>query len=409
MISTRTFHYSARTQEGELVRGSMQAPDAGSVLDLLRSRALFVTAVDAESQVAERLGRVLRVGGVTRAGLLTFFRSFATLVRAGVSIQRALTVAIERADDPRLREALRSVLADVERGSALSEALGRRPRDFPPLYVAMIGAGEAGGILDDVLDRLALLLEREAALRKKIQAALAYPLVVIVAAGGLLVFLIARVVPMFAGLFESFHVELPLATQLLLRLGELLSAPLPWLVTAAVLPLTALIAYRAARNPAGALFLDAIRLRLPIVGPLLRKAISARVVRMLATLLRSGIELVAAIDAIIPVTGSPCYTQAFERVNAALREGRPLAHSLAASQLFDPMFVALVSVGEETGLLDEMLLKLAEYFETDVEGAIATLGAVIEPALVIVLGGVVGFIVFSIFLPLYSLIGSVSQ
>lgn len=408
-MSTRTFHYSARTPSGELVRGSMTAADARSVLERLRSRALFVTAVDAESDIGDRLRRLARLGGIAHTELLAFFRSFATLVRAGISIQRSLSVTIERATDSRLREALRSVLADVEHGSPLSAAMARRPRDFPPLYVAMIGAGEAGGILDDVLDRLALLLEREAALRKKVQAALVYPLVVIIAATLLTIFLIAKVVPMFAQLFASFHVELPPATQLLVRLGELLSAPLPWLLAGAGLPIVALLAYRLARTTAGGLLLDRVRLRLPIVGPLLQKAICARVVRMLATLLRSGIELVSAIDAVIPVTGSPCYARAFQQVNLALRQGEPLARPLANSRLFDPMLLALVRVGEETGLLDEMLLKLAEYFESDVEAALATLGAVIEPALVILLGGVVGFIVFSIFLPLYSLIGSVSQ
>jgi len=407
-MAMATFRYTARTGEGEIVRGSMQAADVGSVLDLLRSRALFVTAVDRESDAADRLRRALRVGGVSHTGLLAFFRSFVTLIRAGVSIQRSLTVTIERATDARLLEALRSVLADVEHGSPLSDAMSRRPRDFPPLYVAMIRAGEAGGILDDVLDRLAILLEREAALRKKVQTALAYPVIVLIAATALVVFLIAKIVPMFAQMFDSFHVELPFATQLLVHLGEILAAPLPWLLIGLALPLGALALYRFSLSPSGALFIDDLRLHAPIVGPLVHKAITARVARMLATLLRSGIDLVSAIDAIVSVTGSPRYARAFERVNVALREGEPLARPLSESRLFDPMFLALVRVGEETGLLDEMLLKIAEYFESDVEAAIATLGAVLEPALIVLLGTVVGFIVFSIFLPLYSLIGDLA-
>jgi type IV pilus assembly protein PilC len=408
-MSARTFHYSARTLKGELVRGSMQAADAGNVLDLLRSRALFVTSVDTESELADRLRRTLRLGAVPQRALLAFFRSFATLLRAGVSIQRALNVTIDRAADPRLAETLRSILADIESGAALSAAMSRHPREFPPLYVAMIRAGETGGILDDVLERLALLLERESALRQKVQTALAYPAVVVSAACVLLIFLIVNVVPMFASVFAGFGVELPLATRLLVWLGRSAGLPTVWFAAAACAAAAALTVYRLVQHPAGASALDAARLRLPIVGPLLRRAITARTVRMLATLLRSGVELVAAIDAIVPVAGSPTYARAFARVNDALRDGEPLAEALARCPIFDPMFVALVRVGEETGLLDEMLLKLAEYFERDVETAIATLGAVIEPVLIIVLGGVVGFIVFSIFLPLYSLIGSVSQ
>jgi type IV pilus assembly protein PilC len=409
-MRARMFHYTARTVDGELVRGSMQAGDVRGVLDLLRSRALFVTAVNAENELADRLGRALRIGGASsHTALRAFFRSFATLVRAGVSIQQALTVTIERAPDVRLAEALRSVLADVEHGTPLSDAMGRRPAEFPPLYVAMIRAGEAGGILDDVVERLALLLERESTLRKKVQTALAYPSIVMIAASSLMIFLIVKIVPMFAQMFDSFHVELPLATRLLLHLGEWLAAPLPWLAAALTSAALGFTAFRAGQTQAGALVIDGLRLRLPIVGPLLNKAIAARVVRMLATLLRAGIDLVSALDAIVPVAGSPRYARTFERLASSLREGEPLANGLARCDLFDPMFFALTRVGEETGLLDEMLLKLAEYYESDVEAAIATLSAVIEPALILVLGGMVGFIVFSIFLPLYSLIGQVAQ
>jgi len=408
-MRARMFYYTARTLEGELVRGSMQAGESRNVLDLLRSRALFVTSVDSESELVGRINRALRMGGVSQAALRGFFRSFATLLRAGVSIQQALSVTIEHGADAPLAEALRSIQADVEHGTPLSDAMGRRPRDFPPLYVAMIRAGEAGGILDDVIDRLAVLLERESALRKKVQTALAYPAIVMFAATALMIFMIVKVVPMFAQLFDSFHVELPLATQLLVELGQWLAAPLPWVITGITLLLLALATLRASRSSAGAFVIDAARLRLPVFGPLLNKAIAARVVRMLATLLRSGIDLVSALDAVIPVAGSPRYARALVRLATTLREGESLANGLAGCDVFDPMFFALARVGEETGLLDEMLLKLAEYFESDVEAAIATLAAVIEPALIIVLGGVVAFIVFSLFIPLYSLIGQVAQ
>jgi type IV pilus assembly protein PilC len=403
------YRYTARTIEGDLVRGSMEAPDADAVLATLRTRALFVTAVDRETGGARAIIRTLRFGGVSRRALLAFFRSFSTLIRSGVPMRRALGVAIDRCSDAVLREALRSVLADVEYGSSLSDAMAKRPTAFPRLYVAMIRAGETGGILDDVLERLALFLERDATLRKKVQSALAYPTVVLTAALGLVIFLIARIVPMFSTMFASFHVDLPWSTTLLLGLGQLLQQPLPWLIGILLAIALGVALRQYTRTTQGAILADRLRLRLPIVGSLLHKSIMARISRMLATLLRSGIELVTAIDVIIPVAGSALYAQAFERVNAALREGEPLTAPLMDAKLFDPMFLALVHVGEETGLVDEMLFKIAEYFESDVEAAIATLGAVIEPALIVFLGGVVGFIVFSIFIPLYSLIGSVSK
>jgi len=387
----------------------METPNRGAVLSRLRTRALFVTAVDRESARGARLKRSLRFGIVSQRALLTFFRSFSTLLRAGVSIRNSLTVAIDRCSDAALREALRSILADVEDGCALSDAMAKRPAAFPPLQVAMIRAGEAGGILDDVLERLARFLERDADLRKKVGSALAYPAVVLMAALALVIFLIAWIVPMFSTMFAGFHAELPWTTAALLFLGRSMQRPTPWLVFAAVIFVIGIGAERCSRTTTGAIALDRVRLRVPIVGSLLHKSITARISRMLATLLRSGIELVTAIEVVAPVTGSVLYQQAFGRVITSLREGEAFTVPLAGTQLFDPLFIALVHVGEETGLMDEMLLKVAEYFESDVESTIATLGAIIEPALIVFLGSVVGFIVFSIFVPLYSLIGSVSK
>lgn len=408
-MSAALFRYTARSADGALVRGTMEASDPTAVLAALRTRALFVTAVERESAVARTVGRSLRVGAPRHKALLGFFRSFSTLIRAGVAMRRALEVAIERADDGALCEALRSILADIEHGSSLSEAMARRPRVFRPLPVAMVRAGEAGGILDDVLERLASFLERDADLRKKLRSALAYPAVVLGSATVLVVFLIARIVPMFAQMFDAFHVEPPVTTKALLALGAALSRPETWLAgaAAALLALTALVAVLRTRG--GALAADRLRLRVPVFGPLVAKAITARIARMLAALLRSGTDLVGAIEVVRPVAGSPAFALALERVDAALRAGEALTPPLEASGLFDPLAVALVRVGEETGLVDEMLVKVAAYFETDVEAAIATLGAIVEPALIGVLGVVVGFIVFSVFIPLYSLIGSVSR
>jgi type IV pilus assembly protein PilC len=403
------YRYAARTTDGELIRGSMEAPTREAVLASLATRALFVTALDREHAVGSAVRRSLHIGVPARSALLAFFRSFATLVRAGVPLRRALEICIARTGDGALREALRAVAADVDRGGAVGDALARRPRVFGRLQIAMIRAGEAGGILDDVLERLASLLERDADVRKKLRAALAYPAAGFTAASVLVVFLLARIVPMFAQMFVAFHVEIPLTTRLLLALGTALAQPALWAGCVAVAVLGAAALTLIARTERGAVALDRARLTLPLFGPLLRRSITARIARTLATLLRSGMDLVAAIGVVRPVAGSPAYARALEQVDVALREGDPLTAPLLESPLFDPLAVALIGVGEETGLLDEMLLRAAAYFESDVEAALATLGATLEPALIGGLGVVVGFIVFSVFIPLYSLIGSVSS
>jgi type IV pilus assembly protein PilC len=277
------------------------------------------------------------------------------------------------------------------------------------LIVAMLAAGEAGGILDDVLERVASLLERDDRLRKSVLAAVAYPATVLVASLALVIFLIVRIVPMFRDLFASFHVALPASTRFLLWLGENAGRPWPWILALGAAGIVAIALLSAGRARTGALLFDRIRLGIPVIGTLLRLTIHARFARMLGTLVHSGVELTRALDVVTPVTASPLHQAALARVAIALREGEALTPPLAASRVFDPMLVTLVGVGEETGMLDVMLDTAADYFESDVATAVAALGAVIEPALIVALGTIVGFIVYSVYIPLYSLIGSLSK
>lgn len=403
------YRYDARSAIGERIRGHISAPSAESALLILRNRALVPTALGPRTIWQRDFTAPAWMSRVSGSARVAFFRSFATLIRAGVPIRRALDVTIERTDSTPLKGVLRDVLTDIERGDALSVALERRRHDFSPLIVAMIAAGEAGGILDEVLERVASFLESDRALRKSVVSALAYPATVLCASVVLVVFLIVRIIPMFSDLFASFRVDLPPSTIALLWLGATFGHPLPWLITSVSAAAIALALWRWQATPRGSLFLDRARLNVPIVGALLRKAILARFSRMLGTLVHSGVELSRALDVVIPVTGSRAHSEALSRVAAALREGEALTPPLAAAKLFDPMLVALVGVGEETGMLDAMLAKTADYFESDVAATIATLGAVIEPALILMLGVVVGFIVYSVFIPLYSLIGSVAK
>jgi len=402
------YRYVARTANGERIRGSLLAADRETAIAGLHGRALFVTSVERARPWNADLNVTLP-GATSGRARIAFFRSFATLIRAGVAMRRALGVTIERCDHEGVRAALRDVLAEIERGDALSVALARRPRTFPPLLVAMIAAGEAGGMLDDVLERVATLLERDGRLRASVLAALAYPATVLAASAALVAFLVARIVPMFGDLFTSFNVPLPASTRGLLWLGARAGDPVTWIAVGAASAGLAATGIALARTRSGGLAVDRLRCALPVIGHLVRRTIHARLARMLGTLVRSGVELTRALEVVTPVTASPLYQQALDRVAVALREGEALAPPLAAARLFDPMLITLVGVGEETGMLDVMLDTAAEYFEADIAATIATLGAVIEPALIVALGALVGFIVYSVYIPLYSLIGSLAK
>ena len=402
------FQYTARTATGSVVRGNVTSSNTDAAFANLRRRALFVTAMRERPQTERAFTfPTVRIGG--GRATIAFFRSFATLVRAGVPLQRGMGVVIERCESAVLKAALRDVALAIERGDQLSTAFARHPRAFSALTVAMVAAGESGGILDAVLDRIAGFLERDSALRKSVTSALAYPVVVLGASLLLVAFLIVRVVPMFSALFASFHVPLPVSTRVLMAVGDAASQPAVWSAAIVSTVLFATAAVALMRTQRGRLAFDRVRLHVPIGGAILRKTIVARFARMTGTLVHSGIELSAALDIVRPVTGSPVHEAALAHVCVALREGDTFTAPLAASGVFDPMLIALVGVGEETGMLDVMLPKAAEYFEADVAAAISTLSAVVEPALIGILGIIVGLIMYAVFIPLYSLIGSVSQ
>jgi len=385
----------------------MQAESAEHALSHLRTRSVFVTSLAQKGGAKATAVALFTLLPVSAGARLACFRSLATLVRAGVPLRRALDVSIEQCADGRLGEALRSVASDIEGGAALSMAMSRRPREFAPLFIAMIKAGELGGVLDEVLERLSTMLELDRAMRKRLMAALAYPAVVSCAALALIVLLVANIVPAFAGLFAEMHVKLPLTTRILIAAGTLMASPISDIVIVLGVATAALGVRAAWSQPNLAPVFDRVLLRLPVAGAIVRNAVIARISRTLGTLLRSGVPVLDALDSCKDVVGNALYARAVEGVATELREGHPMSIPLERSGLFDPIFLQLVRVGEETGTLDAMLIRIAEYFEIDVESAIAALGSIVEPVLILILGTVVGTIVASVLIPLYSIIGSI--
>lgn len=401
------FAYTARSQSGAFVAGSLQSENADSALAHLRMRTLFVTALQPAQTAKGLVAGAFTFLPVNAAARLACFRSLATLVRSGVPLRRALQITIDECPDRRFSEALRSVASDIEAGSSLSSAMARRPREFSELFIAMIRAGELAGVLDEVLERLASLLESDRAMRKRLASALAYPAIVCVAALALVLFLVANIVPAFAGLFKEMHVDLPLSTRVMIAMSDALGKP----ATAIALLGVGLGAYVAFRMSWGSerlgRQLDRAVLGSPVIGMLLRRATIARLARTLGTLLKSGVALLVALDATEGTLGHMIYADVLRNVGDRLRGGYPFAEPLEKSGLFDALFLQLVHVGEETGTLDSMLLRIAEYLELEIETGIATIGSVVEPAIMIFLGAVVGTIVASVLLPLYSIIGSI--
>jgi len=402
------YYYTARTGDGAALSGSLDAPTRDDAVGHLRARALFVTSVETVETTRGLLSslRLSLARGVPKRA--AFFRSFATLVGAGVSLRRALETMLVECRDPVFAETVRSIVADVDRGVALSVAAARHPHEFSRVALAMVRAGEEGGALDAALFQVAELEERAAALRKRLGAALAYPAVVTVAAGALLAFLVANTMPAFASMFAQMHVELPPTTRTLIAAGNALRDPRAWGVgVAALAAIVGVTRYLRGSDGALALWFARAQLAVPGFGQIRAKSEVARFSRTLGALLHGGVDVVAALDAARDVMESLVYRRGSEGIADALHRGDSLYDAMSGAHLFDATFLQLVRAGEESGSLDAMLLRLATYNELDVETSLAAIGSVVEPVLICILGGAIGTIVASVIVPLYSMIGSI--
>ncbi len=401
-----TYRYTARTVDGVFVVGSLSTADRDTAAAHLRARALLVTSLVPAQSAYGVLASISGIVPVDARARMIAIRSFATLLRAGVPMDRALAVTIEHCRDRRLREAWSSVASDVEGGVKLSEAMRSRPHEFSRLAVAMVCAGELTGDVDAVLDRLATLLERDVALRRQLIAALTYPAIVCAMALGLVVFLVTQTVPSFVGLFANMHVALPATTVFLIAVGHVLATPSVWLAFALLVASIVLLNRAVGSRRTRSLLITA-QLRIPVIGTIARTALAARLTRTLGTLLCAGIPLVTAAEVTIDVVGDGPFADLLRSSVAAIRRGEGLARSFACANVLDPLVKQLVRVGAETGDLDSLLLRAAAHLEADLDMALSSLGTLIEPVMMIGLGTIVGVILASVLIPLYSIIGSI--
>ncbi|MDE2482421.1 MAG: type II secretion system F family protein [bacterium] len=401
------YRYTARTVEGAFVAGTLSSETADRALAHLRARALLVTSLEPARSVRGIVTGVTTILPVGRRERVVLFRSLATLVQAGVALHRALDVCIAQCRDARLREALASVRADIESGSSLSTALGRRPHEWSSLLVTLVRSGELSGRLDDVLERIATMLECDQELRRRTLVASIYPLVVLTAALALVLFLVADTLPTFAAMFADERISLPLTTRVLIALGSWLRSGTAWIAAGAFGCVAAAAWGLLRRLPRLADAVAAVPLALPVIGHIVRLANAARLVRTLGTLLRSGVPLMSALEATREVIGRGPYAAALSDAREALQRGEPFLDAFAASALFESVALHLMHVGVETGELDAMLLRIATNHDSEVDAALAGAAAAIEPLVMLILGAVVATIVSAILVPLYSIIGSI--
>lgn len=329
-----------------------------------------------------------------------FSRQFAAMVNAGVPLVRCLGILSEQCPNPKLKKALIAISKDVQEGTNLSEAMRKHPDCFDFLYVSMVQAGEVGGVLDEVLNRLAKLLEDVARLQNQVKSALAYP--VVVGAIAILVFLGMTIflIPIFASIFKDLGTELPALTQFMVDLSEIIRSPKIFIVAAVIIGLVFAIKFYY-KTPPGRLQIDHLLLKMPLFGDLNQKSAVARFSRVFGTLTRSGVPILNCLDIVRDISGNQVIANAVEASKQEIQQGGMISLALQKEQVFPPMAIQMISIGEETGELDAMLMKVADFYEDEVEQAVKALTSIIEPIMIVFLGGMVGVILLSMYLPLF--------
>jgi type IV pilus assembly protein PilC len=340
--------------------------------------------------------------------LMVFTRQLATLVDAGLPLLRGLRILLKQEKHPALREALNGMGEAVEGGGTFSESLGQYPKIFDPLFISMVRAGEAGGVLEVVLDRLAEFMEKAEKIKNKVKSAMVYPVVVLVAALGILIFLLTSVIPKFEAIFNDLleGQALPMLTQFVIGISNFVKTR--GLMVLGVIIVLVVANKMFGKTGAGRLMRDRLRLKMPLFGPMFTKAAIARLTRTLGTLMSSGVPVLQALNIVRDTAGNEVIAQALQKVHDAVKEGDTMATPFESSGVFPGMVVSMVDVGEETGALPEMLVKIADNYDDEVDTAVEGLTSVLEPIMIIVLALIIGVIVIAMFVPLISIIGSMS-
>ncbi len=395
------YAYEARDSSGRTVTGVIEARDERALIANLRPQGYTITSVREEKKAFDISSLFRFRGRVKLKDVTVFSRQFSTMVNAGLPLMQALEILSRETDSIPLRRLLDKVRADVGAGLPLSEAMAKHPQTFSRLYTDLVKAGEAGGALDIILQRLASYLEKSQSLRRKVRGALTYPAVVAFVAFVLTGAIIIFAVPFFANVYQSFGAQLPVPTLILLAISKAVTSYF-WLVGLGLLGLVLLIR-QYARSDSGRLNIDRMLLKLPVFGPLFRKAAVARFARTFAVLVASGVPILEALEVVARSSGNRVIETSVLAAREDIREGELISDPLQRSGVFPPMVTQMVLVGEETGSLEEMLTKIADFYDEEVDTAVSTLTTLIEPIMIVLLGAVVAAIVVALYLPIFRL------
>lgn len=397
------FAYKAKGVDGNVLEGLVDAEEQKVAVERLRAQKLVIL------EIAEKTSGPLDVikgffkkkGHVTSKDLVLFSRQLSTLVSAGVPIVQGLSILESQAENPAFKEVLGAVRSDIESGLSISDALKKHPDAFPDLYCSMIKAGELGGILDTILERLTAYMENSEALKAKVKSAMMYPAIVLSICAAVTVFLLVFVIPTFKTIFGSFGAELPLPTQMLIDLSDIMKK---YFILILLFPFAAYKGFtKFYKTPAGQKLVDGKVMTAPIFGIILKKVAVAKFTRTLGTLIKSGVPIMQALETVAATAGNVVVSEAILSTRESIREGGRLADPLKKSGIFPNMVTSMISVGEETGSLDIMLQKIADFYDMEVDAAVKGLTSLIEPIVIVIMGIIIGTIVVAMFLPMFGL------
>jgi type IV pilus assembly protein PilC len=404
--STAQFLWEAKTRGGEVKKGEMEAMDAGAVDARLKSLGMTPVKVRKKGLMDADLTSIPGLGGsVTGKDILVFVRQFATMIDAGLPLVQCLDILASQMDNPAFKKILFQIKTKVEGGSTFADALKEHPKVFDELFVQLCAAGEVGGILDNILNRLATYREKAEKLKRKVKSAMTYPVVVLFVAIGVTALLLLKVTPVFAEMFADFGSALPGPTQFVVDLSEWLQQYIFHLLGSIAAVITAMVMFY--RHPKGRRIVDMVSLKLPVVGPVIRKVAVARFTRTLGTMISSGVPILDALDVTAKTAGNRTVEDAIFYVRAKISEGKNIAGPLLETKVFPSMVVQMIGVGEATGAMDTMLNKIADFYDDEVDTGVAGLTSMIEPIMMVVIGAIVGGFLISMYLPIFSIAGAI--
>jgi type IV pilus assembly protein PilC len=392
--------WEAETRTGEVRKGEIEALNESAVRGQLRRQGLKPVRVKAKPKDILESIPIFKTK-VKDKSVVIFARQFSTMISAGLPLIQCLEILATQEDNKTFKKVIKSIKDDIEGGATLTDALKKHPKVFDDLFINMVAAGEAGGILDTILNRLAAYMEKMMKLKSKVKGAMVYPATIVLISFGVITMLLIKVVPVFQKLFSGMGQDLPMATQLLIDLSDFVTKSFIYIIATIVVGIVVFVRYY--RTEVGRMTVDRFVLRAPVFGPLMRKVAISKFTRTLSTMMNSGVPILDGLEIVSKTAGNKVVEKALMETRKNIREGKTIAEPLQETKVFPPMVVQMIAVGEATGALDSMLSKIADFYEDEVDAAVSAMTSLLEPIMMVFLGGVVGGMIVAMYLPIFQI------